>query len=874
MTSAADPAAARVPTQAAADAHSEGRGRLRVFLGCAPGVGKTYEMLAQARSLVDEGVDVVVAVVESHGRVATAALVEGLEVIPRVHRPYRGTPLEEMDVDAVLARRPQVALVDELAHTNAPGSRNTKRWMDIGDLLDAGIDVYSTINVQHLAGLNDVVAQITGVVQRETVPDDVVRGADQIELVDIDPQALRRRLSAGKVYPDGRVDGALRNYFRQGNLTALRELALLWLADQVDDKLADYRAAHGITDTWEARERVVVAVTGGAESPTLLRRAGRIASRSSAELLAVHVVRGDGLTGAGVDLAALKELAAGVGARIHTVVGDDIPATLLEFARGVNATQLVVGTSRRPRWKRIFDEGVGATVVSQSGRIDVHMVTHDERKRRSRLDIRNTRFHRPLSWVFAVLVPLAVTGVLRMLDPWLGFASESALFFVSVLAVSMLGGIAPAALSAVVSGLLLNYFFTDPRFTFTISQPDNLITILVLLLIAVAVAALVDSATVRRAEAQDATREAELLALFSSVVLGGADVPGLLERLRETYDQTAVSVVRRIARSARRVEAAVGEHPPTGPDDADTVCVVPGDEFELLLRGPKLGARDRRVLAAVAGQAASAVQRHALEAEAASAEALARTDELRRALLSAVSHDLRTPLAAAKAAVSSLRSDDVTFSPEDTAELLATVDESVDHLAALVGNLLDSSRLAAGAVRPQLQRTFLPEVVHRAAAEVYRYGTEAGPAFDLGHAWAFTDAGLLERALANLIDNARRHGGGEVGIVARLTAGDPPRCVIRVVDHGPGLPETGREQVFAAFHQGGDTSGASSGVGLGLSVAQGFVSAIGGVLTVEDTPGGGVTMVVDLPATDDAETPGDSRPPGATVAHPDPGEAR
>ncbi|KSU61293.1 MULTISPECIES: sensor histidine kinase [Gordonia] len=842
--------------------HHDGRGKLRVFLGCAPGVGKTYEMLAQARTLVDEGVDVVIGVVESHGRVATAALAEGVEVVPRTRRPYRGTPLEDMDLEAVLARRPQVVLVDELAHTNVPGLRNRKRWEDIEELLAAGFDVYSTINIQHLESLNDVVAQITGVVQRETVPDDIVRGADEIELVDIDPQALRQRLSAGKVYPNGRVDGALANYFRQGNLTALRELALLWLADQVDDKLADYRAARSITETWEARERVVVAVTGGAESPTLLRRASRIASRSSAELLAVHVVRGDGLTGAGVDLAALKELATGFGARIHTVVGDDIPDTLLDFARGVNATQLVLGTSRRPRWQRIFDEGVGAAVVSESGRIDVHMVTHDETTRRSRLDIRDTRFHRPLSWVFAVLVPAAVTGVLQLLDPWLGFASQSALYFVAVLAVSMLGGILPAALSAVISGLLLNYFFTDPRFTFTISQPDNLITILVMLLIAIAVAVLVDSATVRRAQAQDAAREAELLALFSSVVLGGADVPVLLDRFRETYDQSAVSVVRRTSRVGRTVEAAVGDSPPTTPEDADTVCVVPGDEFELLLRGPKLGARDRRVLSAVAGQAAGAVQRHALEAEAATADALARTDELRRALLSAVGHDLRTPLAAAKAAVSSLRSDDVTFSAEDTAELLATVDESVDHLTSLVGNLLDSSRLAAGAVRPQRQRTFLPEVVHRAAVTAGRPDRQPGPVFDLEHAWAYTDPGLLERALANLIDNARRHGGGQFEITARLTPADPPRCVIRVVDHGTGLPMVDRDQIFVPFHQNGDTSGASSGVGLGLSVARGFVTAIGGVLSVEDTPGGGATMVVDLPATDEdthAETEGPTR---------------
>lgn len=803
-------------------------------------------MLATARGLIDEGSDVVVAVVESHGRSATAALVDGLEVVERTSVAYRDATLEEMDLEAVLERHPQVALVDEMAHTNAPGLRNTKRWQDIEVLRDAGIDVLTTINIQHLESLNDVVAQITGVTQRETVPDEVVRAADQIELVDIDPQALRQRLTAGKVYPGRRIDGALTNYFRQGNLTALRELALLWLADRVDDTLADYRAANAITATWEARERVVVAITGGPESAALIRRASRIASRSSAELVVVHVVRGDGLAQrTPIDMTALRDLAAGFGAKIHTVVGDDVPATLLEFARGVNATQLVLGTSRRPRWQRILDEGVGATVVRESGRIDVHMVTHEETRRRHRLDIRETRFHRPLSWAAAVLVPLAVTGILMLLDPWLGFSSESALFFVAVLAVSMLGGIAPAALSAVVSGLLLNYFLTNPRYTFTIDEPDNLITIMVMLMIAIAVAVLVDSATVRRAQAQRAGRDAELLSLFSTTVLGGADVPALLEKVRETYDQRGVTLIRRPKRGAPVIESKVGTEPPADEQAATTVCPVPGGEFEMWLTGPELGGRDRRVLTSVATQAAGAVQRRQLESEAAEAAVLAQTDELRRALLSAVSHDLRTPLAAAKAAVSSLRSTDVTFSPEDTEELLATIEESTDQLSALVGNLLDSSRLAAGVVRPELRRTYLAEVIHRALYAVDRRSVDTPDVtVDLQQEWAYTDAGLLERALANLVDNAVRHGGDEVRVQARP---DGTRCVIRVIDHGRGIAPEQRERVFTAFQQYGDRNGSSTGVGLGLSVAQGFVRAVGGSISVSGTPGGGTTMEVSLP---------------------------
>ncbi len=828
----------------------DGRGALQVFLGCAPGVGKTYEMLAHARQLTEEGADVVIGIVESHGRVATAALTAGFETIPRRKVEYRGTVLDDLDLDAILRRRPDVVLVDELAHTNPPGSAHAKRWQDIEAIRDAGIDVLSTINIQHLESLNDVVTQITGTTQQETVPDNVVRGADQIELVDIAPEALRQRLSAGKVYPDTRIEGALANYFRQGNLTALRELALLWLADQVDDNLSSYRAAHGITDTWEARERVVVAITGGPESATLIRRAHRIASRSSAELVVVHVVRGDGLADrTSIDMTELHDLAAGFNSRIHTVVGDDIPTALLEFARGVNATQLVVGTSRRPRWRRILDEGVGSSVVRRSGRIDVHMVTHEETGARRRLDIRQSRLRRPLSWVLAVVVPVALTAVLWVLDRWLGFASESALFFVAVLAVSMLGGVAPAALSAVVSGLLLNYFYTDPRFTFTINEPDNMITILVMLVIAIAVAVLVDSATVRRVQAQRASRDAELLAVFSRAVLGGADVPALLERVRETYDQTAVSIVRRAGRGQTVVEASVGVSPPENAAQADTVCTVSDGDFELLLRGPRVAASDHTVLDSVATQAAGAVQRHRLEAEAAEATALAQTDELRRALLTAVSHDLRTPLAAAKASVSSLRSPDVTFTAEDTAELLATTEESVDQLSALVGNLLDSSRLAAGAVAPQIRRTYLVEVIHRAASSV-----QGAPeiTYALDYVWADTDPGLLERALANLIDNAVRHGSGGSGgplVEAVLAHDDPPRCVIRIVDHGPGIPVSERERVFTAFHQYGDRNGSSTGVGLGLSVAAGFIGAIGGTLEMTETPGGGTTMVVGLPTS-------------------------
>ena len=829
------------------------RGELRIYLGAAPGVGKTYAMLGEAHRRLERGTDVVAAVVETHGRKKTADLIEGIERVPPKLIDYRGKQFAELDVEAVLRRAPQVVLVDELAHTNTPGSKNPKRWQDVEELLDAGITVISTVNVQHLESLNDVVTQITGIEQQEKVPDEIVRAADQIELVDITPEALRRRLAHGNVYAPDRVDAALSNYFRRGNLTALRELALLWLADQVDAALEKYREDHQITATWEARERVVVAVTGGAESETLVRRASRIASKSSAELMVVHVVRGDGLSGVsgarmGYGIDKVRELAASLGATVHTVVGDDVPSALLDFARDENATQLVLGTSRRSRWTRIFDEGIGASVVQQSGSIDVHMVTHPGARKESLWSRMSPRQHHLASWLASVVVPSAVCALLVFtLDPYLDVSGESEMFFIGVLVVALLGGVAPAALCAVLSGVLLNYFLIEPRYTFTIAEPDNAITTVVLLAVAVAVAALVDNAAKRTREARRASQEAELLALFAGSVLRGADLDALLERVRETYSQRAVSMLR----ADTGIVACVGDNPCVDVGSADTAIEVGDDEFWMLMAGRKLPARDRRVLTAVAKQAAGLVKQRELAEEAGKAEAISQADELRRSLLSAVSHDLRTPLAAAKAAVSSLRSDDVDFSVEDTAELLATIEESIDQLTALVGNLLDSSRLAAGVLKPELRTVYLEEAVQRAllgiskgATGFRRQGLERVKV-DVGDAVAMADGGLLERVLANLIDNALRYAPDSP---IRVTAGQVGnRVLIAVVDEGPGIPRGTESQVFAPFQRLGDQD-TSIGVGLGLSVARGFIEAMGGTISATDTPGGGLTVEIDLAA--------------------------
>jgi two-component system, OmpR family, sensor histidine kinase KdpD len=827
------------------------RGELRIYLGAAPGVGKTCAMLGEAHRRQERGTDVVGAVIETHGRKKVGELVKGIEVIPPQHISYREGIFPELDIEAVLRRNPEVALVDEYAHSNIPGSVNEKRWQDIETLLDAGITVISTLNIQHLESLNDVVAQITGVEQRETVPDEVVRKAAQIELVDITPEALRRRLAHGNVYPSERIDAALTNYFRAGNLTALREIALLWLADQVDSALAKYRADKKITDTWEARERVVVAVTGGPESETLVRRASRIASKSSAQLMVVHVVRGDGLSGVSQrEMGKVRELAGSIGATVHVVVGEDVSSALLDFARETNATQLVLGSSRRNRWASIFSEGIGAATIKNSGKIDVHMVSHEAANRGSAFTAIPPRTRQVVSWLAAVILPLAILAITLKLDPTLDVGGKSAIFFAGVISVALFGGVAPAVLSGLLSGAMLVYFHTEPRHSFAVKSLSNALTIMILLGIAMAIAVLVDAAASRVREARRASQEAELLSLFAASVLRGADLSALLERVREAYSQRSVCLVREV--DGRLIPVAgVGTESCVTVDAADTAVKVGDDEFWMLMTGRGLTGRDRRVLSVVATQAAGLVKRGELAHEADKVKSLAEADELRRLLLSALGHDLRTPLTAAKAAVSSLRAEDVWFSPEDTSELLATVEESVDQLTLLVANLLDSSRLAAGVVRPELTEVYLEEVVQRALVGIGGRSTINGRAsidrvkVEVGGTIAMGDAGLLERVLSNVIDNALHYAPASI---VRVNAGQVgPRVLINIVDEGPGVSKGAAEQMFQPFQRLGDFD-TTTGLGLGLSVAKGFVEAMDGTITACDTPGGGLTILVDLAA--------------------------
>ena len=674
-----------------------GRGRLRIYLGAAPGVGKTVAMLDEGHRRAERGTDVVVGLCETHGRQHTGTLLEGLEVVPRRAIDYRGTVMEEMDLDAVLARHPQVALVDELAHTNVPGSRNEKRWQDIDELLDAGIDVVSTVNIQHLESLNDAVTAITGIVQRETVPDEVVRAAEQIDLVDMSPEALRRRMAHGNIYRAEKIDAALANYFRVGNLSALRELALLWLADKVDAGLEGYRLAHGITSNWPTRERVVVALSGGPEGETLLRRGARIASRlAGGQLLGVYVARTDGLVTTPLSqLAELRRLTEEIGGEFHTVTGDDRAEAILAFARGVNASQILVGAARLRPWQRGFVASMAERIINGSGDIDVHVVTHALARtgfrRRSRRGLSRRRVIAGL--VAAVAFPVALTAIL-LADPYTSdLPLDIPLYLLITIAVAVIGGVIPAVVAAVFSSLLLNWFFIQPVGTFTVADPKNTLALVIFVLVGVAVALVVHRNARRTEEAQAAQRESAALAELSHTLLSSTDqLPLLLRRAVDMFGVQAAALLHHPAEGSPEVIAEAGVLDRSAPVDHETV----DEAYELVLQPPGLRADQRRLLAAYAAHAGAILQRRELRRSAVSAVQLARDNQARTALLSAVSHDLRTPLAAIKAAIGSLRSTEVVWSTEDREELEQAIDDSADRLDALIGNLLDMSRLQTG----------------------------------------------------------------------------------------------------------------------------------------------------------------------------------
>ena len=770
-----------------------------------------------------------------------------------------------MDTDAVKQRRPELVLVDELAHTNAPGSRHEKRWQDVEELLGAGIDVISTVNVQHLESLNDVVERITGIRQRETIPDHAVRAADDIELVDMAPEALRRRLAHGNVYGADKVDAALGNYFRAGNLSALRELALLWVADRVDDSLQDYRDRHGITRPWETRERIVVALAGAPDTDHLIRRASRMAQRAKGDLIGVHVLADSGLTSGGQDaalevMAAQRRLLEELGGEYRRVTSNDVASALVDLARSENATQIVLGASARSRWREIVNGSVINRVVRLSGPIDVHVIS-----RPSGADMASERRLPPMrqvltplsprrqlwGWVVAAVGLPVITLTFVNLRDTFGLSSVLLLYLVLAMVVALVGGVLPAMAAVIVGFLLANYYFAPPFHRLDIADVENVLALAVYAAAAGIVAVLVDRVGRSRLRAARLQAEAEALASLAGSLARPGSVGEMLGQLRSTFGFRAASLLA-AGSPGYSVLVSSGPEPPDRPDAADVSRDL-GRGVTLALAGGALSGEDERVLNSFAAQVAAAAERERLQGEAGRAADLAAANTLRASLLQAVSHDLRTPLASIKASISSLRQRDIAWSPQAVDEFQTTIDEETDRLSHIVGNLLDMSRLQAAALNVEVRPCGVEEVVLAAVASV---GAGArSVTIDVAETLpdVLADAALLERALANLVANAVRYAPADQPV--RITAGvvvvvGRCRVDVRVIDRGPGIRPADRDLVFQPFQRLVDHQADGGGVGLGMAIARGFVEAMGGELTIEDTPGGGATMVVGLPAVD------------------------
>ncbi|MDN5774104.1 MAG: DUF4118 domain-containing protein [Brevibacterium aurantiacum] len=853
------------------------RGKLTVFLGYAPGVGKTVAMLEAAAVARENGRDTVLGIVEDHGRDYTRRMTTDFEIIARRRVDYCGRSFDELDAEAVLARAPEIVVIDELAHSNvvprsgidaraaagpaipsatsSPAGR-AKRWQDVDAILAAGIDVFTTINIQHLESLGDVVGSIIGRAQAERVPDPFLRSADEIELVDISPIALRARLVEGSIYAASKVDAAMSNYFRLGNLTALRELALLWLADRVDEGLEEYRDEKGIRDTWAARDRILVAVTGGEESTTLIRRGLRIAGRvAGRELHVVHVIEPDGTrTGAAPDLNRARELADSNQATWHTVVGDDAAKALIQFARTLNASQIVLGVSRIPWYGRMFGPGVANRVISAAGDIDVHIVTHSQAakaRRRNRglvTDNPLSKLRRILGWLIGALAPLALTALFVMVDPDSTLLSLNFLSYITVVVVvALIGGLWPAVMTAVLGTILINWFFTHPVNSLSIKQIENILALVIFIAVAVAVATVVDLAARRSRQAQVAEHEGTVLSELAGSMIAEGDSPeAMVTAIRSTFFLDGVALFLRTDGDEWRIVASAGEPIASRAEANETVDL---DELAFLaLRGQPLSVGEQRILDAYGGRLLRVLTESALQASRSQARELSAGNAVRTALLTAVSHDLRTPLGAIKAASSTLMLEEIELSASQERLMLETIDHGTQRLEKLIDNLLDMSRIQSGALTIATTPALVADLVSSALSEVGAAESTAAamPPISVDvepDCWVDVDFGLLERVLVNILENSVKYGEGAPISIDASNGSDA--VFLKIADSGPGVSEEALERIFTPFTRLNESN--TVGLGLGMAVALGLCQAMNIELSAEQTPGGGFTSLLTFP---------------------------
>ncbi len=863
----------------------EGRGRLKIFLGAYPGVGKTYSMLQAAQERRREGVEVVVGVVETHGRAETEALLRGLEVVPRRRLGYRGRVFGEMDLDALLWRRPKLALVDELAHTNIPGSRHTKRWQDVEELLAAGIDVYTTLNIQHLESLNDVVARISGVRVRETLPDKVLELADEIELVDLPPDDLIQRLREGKVYIRDQVGRAIRNFFSKGNLTAFRELAMRAAAARVDAQMVDYMRAHAIAGPWPTQDRLLVCVNEFPVAKKLVRTAKRMADRARMPWLAlnVHTPRHDGLPeDARERIAEALRLAENLGGETATLHAEsDVAGEILGFARSRNVSRILLGRPRRRRWSAWLRERVTRRLLDTAGQFEITIVTPETGEAPGQVIEAGASPLRPdlraIGW--ATLAVALATVVSHLAHRVLPLANLSLIFLMAVLLVAIRFGLWPSVYASLLSFAAYNFFFTEPYHTFVVTHREDVLTMILFLVVAVIVGNLAARLKAQVEAMRTTAKRTANLYDFSRKIAGAAALDDVLWAVVHHVASTLQCHSLVLLPREGRLEIAAGyppedqiattawgaaqwawEHGQPAGWSSDT---LPGSEWLLLplktgrgrlgllgvsFEAPRrqLTEEQRRLLEALLDQVAVAIERTNLASAIEDARLLTETERLRAALLSSVSHDLRTPLVSIIGSATSLNGCNGALSGADRAQLVQTILEESERLNRFVQNLLDMTRLGYGALQPNRDWVDLREIVGRV---VQRLGKPAALEVAIPETLPllYVDPVLIEQVLVNILDNAVKHSpaGGRIVIEA---AREGDEVSVRVSDQGPGIPPAARESVFDMFYRVRTGDQQAAGTGLGLSICRGLIAAHGGRIEALEGPGGrGTTIAFQLP---------------------------
>jgi two-component system sensor histidine kinase KdpD len=886
-----DPAASRPdPDALLRETAPQARGRLKIFLGAAPGVGKTYEMLQSAHQRQRDGVDVVIGIVETHGRRETEALVSGIEAVPqKVVTDAHGRRRAEMDVDAILTRRPALVLVDELAHTNIAGSRHPKRHLDVEELLSAGIDVYTTLNIQHVASLNDVVAQITRVRVRETVPDAVLDGADDIEIVDLSPEELIQRLREGKVYVPEQAARAIDNFFSKGNLTALRELALRRTAERVDEQLRSHMQAHAIQGPWAAGERVLVCVSDDPNAPALVRYAKRTADRLHAPWTAVHVETPRTLRLGEAAQNRINEalrLADELGGEAVTIpAGTRIAESLLDHARAGNATHIVIGKSHRSRWFELVNGSVVHELVRSAGAISVHVIAGDTAApaapartgRAARPDFR------PRAFLGAVIAPALALLAAWLAEPWLGQDVVDLIFLVAVVAVAASSGLWPSLLASAIASLVYNFFFLPPVYTLTIAAPTNIASFFFFILVAFIVSNLAARVRAQMLAARHRARTTEALYSFSRKIAGVATLDDLLwagsfqiaSMLKTDVvfllpDEGGLEVRSAYPPEDRLDEADIGAAKwafesgrPAG-RGSDTLAgarrlflPLRTSEGTLGVVGltradggaPAHSPDERRLLDALLDQISVAIERIQLAKGMNEARISAESERLRSALLTSLSHDLKTPLASITGAATSLREYGSFYEPAAREELVAMIESEARRLGGFVANLLDMARIEAGPIQLNRETVDIRETIATALRRVNALlgARKVTLAIELSTPLVSLDVVLFEQVLVNLLENAALHTPATSSITISTALG-ADALVLEVADDGLGIPEGEVHRIFEKFRRAGKESDARrAGTGLGLAIARGFTEALGGTIEASNRAGGGARFTIRFP---------------------------